>query len=69
MNALEILPDGPESPSPPGQAAPEVVAVTSPRPLPDSDGDDFGLLRSLPLVIPASLILWAVIAAAWIALL
>lgn len=33
------------------------------------EGGDFGLLHSLPLVIPASLVLWAVIAAAWIALL
>ena len=54
--------------SPPGQAAPEVVAVTSPRPLPDSDGDDFGLLRSLPLAIGASLLFWGCVAAAWIAL-
>lgn len=65
MNALEILSDGPESPSPPGQAAPEVVAVTSPRPLPDSDGDDFGLLRALPLTISGGLIFWCVVLWWW----
>lgn len=53
---------------PPGTAAPEAVAVTSPRPLPDSDGDDFGLLRSLPLAIGGGLLLWGCVAAAWIAL-
>lgn len=53
------------APLPPPSAAPEAV---TPRAWAVSDTDDFGLLRSLPLVIPASLILWAVIAAAWIAL-
>lgn len=53
------------TPIPPPSAAPEAV---TPRAWAVSDTDDFGLLRSLPLVIPASLILWAVIAAAWIAL-
>ena len=51
--------------SPPGQAAPEVVAVTSPRPLPDSDGDDFGLLRALPLTISGGLIFWCVVLWWW----
>lgn len=58
--------DSAPAPIPPhGFAAPEAV---TPRAWAVSDKDDFGLLRSLPLVIPASLILWAVIAAAWIAL-
>ena len=54
------------TPIPPhGFAAPEAV---TPRAWAVSDTDDFGPLSALPLVIPASLVLWAVIAAAWIAL-
>ena len=49
----------PQSPFPSPCEDTEVVGWAS---------DDFGLLRALPLVIPASLVLWAVIAAAWIAL-
>lgn len=47
------------------RGSPEAV---TPRAWAVSDTDDFGPLSALPLVIPASLILWAVIAAAWIAL-
>lgn len=54
------------APLPPPSAAPEAV---TPRAWAVSDTDDFGPLSALPLVIPASLVLWAVIAAAWIALL
>lgn len=66
MNALEILSDGPESSSPLGQAAPEAVArQTSPRYLPRSEGDDFGLLRALPLTISGGLIFWCVVLWWW----
>lgn len=52
-------PAGPQSPFPSPCEDTEVVGWAS---------DDFGLLHALPLAIPASLTLWAVIAAAWIAL-
>ena len=64
-------PAGPQSPFSASWATPpesDAFQTGHGGPSPTEPGDDFGLLRSLPLVIPASLILWAVIAAAWIAL-
>ena len=55
----------PQSPFPPPSAAPEAVEPASRW---ACEGDDFGLLRSLPLVIAFDLVVGAVIAATWIAL-